>query len=442
MGGHTGPLRVLDFPVFPGPLLSSRHIVNACKRRDFVCLWSGSLGASFAMNMQIIARGWLVYTMTSSAMDLAWVTLSFMVPQVLFSLWGGVLADRFHKRRIVVSAQMLNCVATVFMATIIITERVTFWDFIWLGMFNGTVLAFSIPARHAFVPELVPRRLIFTAMALHTTGMNFARILGPAIAGFLIAWVASGDTSSQLGVGVVYYVIAVLYFVASVTMMFVEKPGAPHPRESTSPLQDMLEGLAYVRANPPVFGLIMLSVAAFLFGMPLNTLLPAFNQDILGGGSDDLGLLMSCMGLGAIAGSLMLASAGELKRKHRWMIGTCFGWAASTAALALATDLPVAMLVVAVFGWMSAWNLALNRGLIQTQVEMRMRGRVMSIDMMSHGLMPLGMIPIGWIADTFGVASALAVSGVLFAAVVAALKWLSPAVRRVGRPVVAVGATR
>ena len=225
-------------------------------------------------------------------------------------------------------------------------------------------------------------------------------------------------------------------------MMFVQRPGAPHPRQAESPLHDLLEGLAYVRANPPVFGLIMLSVAAFMFGMPLNTLLPAFNEDILGGGSDDLGLLMSGMGLGAIAGSLMLASAGELKRKRRWLIGTCFGWAVSTAALALATSLPVAMLVVAVFGWMSAWNMALNRGLIQSQVDMRMRGRVMSIDMMSHGLMPVGMIPLGWVADTFGVASALAVSGVLFAVAVAALKWLSPAVRRVGRPVVAVGATR
>lgn len=422
--------------------MSSLHIVNALKRRDFLCLWSGSLSASFAMNMQMIARGWLVYTMTSSAMDLAWVTLAFMVPQVFFSLWGGVLADRFRKRRILVGGQTLNCVATLFMATIIITDNVTFWHFIWFGMFNGAVLAFSIPARHAFVPELVPRRLIFTAMALHTTGMNFARILGPVIAGFLIAWVASGDTSSTFGVGIVYYMIAVLYLVAAVTILFVSKPGAPHEQLPKSPLHDLLEGLAYVRANPPVFGLIMLSVVAFLFGMPLNTLLPAFNEDILGGGSDDLGLLMSGMGVGAIAGSLILASAGELKRKRRWLIGTCFGWAAATAALAFATSLPVAMLVVAVFGWMSAWNMALNRGLIQSQVDMRMRGRVMSIDMMSHGLMPLGMIPLGWIADTFGVASALAVSGTLFALAVAALKWLSPAVQRVGRPVVAVGATR
>lgn len=422
--------------------MSSLHIVNALKRRDFLCLWSGSLGASFAMNMQMIARGWLVYTMTSSAMDLAWVTLAFMVPQVFFSLWGGVLADRVHKRRVLVSAQLLNCAATLFMATIIITENVTFWDFIWLGMFNGTVLAFSIPARHAFVPDLVPRRLIFTAMALHTTGMNFARILGPVIAGFLIAWVASGDTSSMLGVGIVYYVIAALYLVAAVTMLFVHNPGAPHPRQPKSPLADLLEGVAYVRAHPPVFGLIMLSIVAFLFGMPLNTLLPAFNEDVLGGGSDDLGLLMSAMGAGAIIGSLMLASAGELRHKGVWLIATCFGWAAATAALGFTSALPFSMAVVAVFGWMSAWNMALNRGLIQSQVAMRMRGRVMSIDMMSHGLMPVGMIPLGFIADTFGVASALLVSGTLFAVAVGALKWFSPAVRGVGAPAVALGATR
>ncbi len=419
--------------------MSSRHIVNALKRRDFVCLWSGSIGASFAMNMQMIARGWLVYTMTSSAMDLAWVTLSFMVPQVFFSLWGGVLADRFHKRRILVTAQTLNCTATLFMATIIITGHVTFWDFVWLGMFNGTVLAFSMPARHAFVPELVPRRLLFTAMALHTTGMNFARILGPVIAGFLIAWVASGDTSSTFGVGIVYYLIALLYLASAVTTLFVQKPGSPQARQRQSPLQELFAGLAYVRAHPPIFGLIMLSVTAFLFGMPLNTLLPAFNEDILGGGSDDLGLLLSAMGIGAITGSLMLASAGELKHKGVWLIATYFGWAVATAALGLTGTLPFALAVVAVFGWMWAWNMALNRGLIQMQVDMHMRGRVMSIDMMSHGLMPLGMIPIGWVADTFGVATALGVSGVLFAAAVAGLKWLSPAARRAGSPVAAAG---
>ena len=384
------------------------------------------------MNMQMIARGWLVYTLTSSAMDLAWVTLSFMVPQILFSLWGGVVADRFAKRRVLVGAQLLNCAATLVMAAIIITDHVTFWDFIWFGMFNGTILAFSMPARYAFVPELIPRRLIFTAMALNTTSMNFARILGPALAGFLIAWLAGGDTSSTFGVGIVYYVIAFLYFLSAATMLLVSRPGSPHARdERKSPWHDMTEGLRYVWANPPVFGLIMLSIVPFLFGMPLNTLIPAFNEDILHGGPDDLGLLMSAMGIGAITGSLMLAASGEMRHKGIWLIATCFGWAAATAAFGMTATLPLAMVVVAVFGWLSSWNMSLNRGLLQMQVEDRMRGRIMSIDMMTHGLMPIGIIPISILAEAYDVASALVVSGCLFALLIAGLVFLSTAVRRV-----------
>ena len=132
------------------------------------------------MNMQIIARGWLMYSLTSSAMDLAWVTLSFMLPTVAFSLWGGVVADRMPKRRIIALAQTLNCIATIVMGYIIFSDRVDFWDFIWFGFFNGTILALSMPARQAFAPELIPQRLMFTAMALNTTSWNLSRILGPA----------------------------------------------------------------------------------------------------------------------------------------------------------------------------------------------------------------------------------------------------------------------
>ena len=164
------------------------------------------------MNMQIIARGWLVYALTSSATDLAWVTLSFMLPSVVFSLYGGVLADRLPKRGVIIIAQSMNCVATLLMALIIFRGEVSFWDFIWFGFFNGSVLALSMPARQAFVPELIPEKLIFTAMALNTTGWNLSRIIGPAFAGLLIAFLADGDKASTYGVGIVYLVIAFLYF--------------------------------------------------------------------------------------------------------------------------------------------------------------------------------------------------------------------------------------
>ncbi|MCB1686582.1 MAG: MFS transporter [Pseudomonadales bacterium] len=415
--------------------MAERNIREALAVADFRWLWIGSLGSSFAMNMQIIARGWLVYTLTSSALDLAWVTLSFMLPTVALSLPGGVLADRMPKRAIIAIAQTMNCLATILMGLIIITGNISFWDFIWFGFFNGSVLALSMPARQAFVPELIPEKLIFTAMALNTTSWNLSRILGPALAGFLIALFAAGDTSSAYGVGIVYFMIAALYFISAVTIMMVRKKGLSVQQSvQVSALGDMVDGLRYVVANPPILGLILLSLVPFLFGMPLNTLLPAFNEDILAGGPDDLGLLMSAMGAGAIGGSLMLAWTGDMRNKATWLIATCLGWGAFTSAFGLSRTVLMASLLVAVIGFISAWNMSLNRGLLQMQVANHMRGRIMSIDMMSHGLMPLGVIPISLIAEAWDVAVALVVAGGVFVGSVLLLALVSRSVRQVDDP--------
>ena len=394
--------------------MASRDIWHALSVRNFMWLWIGSLGSSFAMNMQIIARGWLVYEITSSPVDLGWVTMSFMLPTVLFSLYGGVLADRLPKKRVIVWAQALNCLATIFMAFIIFSDNVTFWDFLWFGFFNGTVLALSMPARQAFVPELIPQHLVFSAMGLNTTSWNLARIIGPALAGFLIAVVAGGDSTSTFGVGVVYIVIAFLYFVSAITMLFINQPGRVKQKSTNNTLQDMQEGLRYVADNPPVFGLIVLSIIPFLFGMPLNTLLPAFNEEVMGGGPDDLGLLVSAMGAGAIVGSLMLATMGDLRKKAVWLIVTCIAWGVAVVLFGLAGSGWLVVVVIMVVGWVSSWNMSLNRGMLQVQVEDRMRGRIMSVDMMSHGLMPLGVFPITFIAEAYDVGTALAVSGSAF----------------------------
>ena len=140
-----------------------------------------------------------------------------------------------------------------------------------------------MPARQAFVPELIPQPLIFTAMALNTTGWNLSRIVGPALAGVLIAWLAGGDKQSAFGVGVVYLVIAALYLSSALTTLLVDVPGKSAQIQSSGTYNEMREGLAYVFAHPRVFALLLMSIIPFLFGMPLNTLLPAFNQDVLGG---------------------------------------------------------------------------------------------------------------------------------------------------------------
>ena len=391
--------------------MASKDIFSALAVPNFRWLWIGSLGSSFAMNMQIIARGWLVYALTSSAIDLAWVTLSFMLPSVMFSLYGGVLADRLPKRRVIAWAQALNCVATLVMAAIIFSDNVEFWDFIWFGFFNGTVLALSMPARQAFVPEIIPERLIFTAMALNTTGWNLSRIIGPAVAGLLIAWLAGGDKTSAYGVGIVYLVIASLYLFSALTVLKVDRPGKSQRRRDGDSLSDMKDGLRYVVAHPQVFALIVLSILPFLFGMPLNTLLPAFNQDVLNGHADDLGYLISAMGGGAIIGSLLMATMGDLRKKGFWLIASCLGWGAVTAAFGAVEAQWAALALIAAIGMLSSWNMSLNRGMLQMQVESHMRGRIMSIDMMSHGLMPLGVFPISLIAEHYGVGAALVTSG-------------------------------
>jgi len=413
--------------------VASKDIFSALAVANFRWLWIGSLGSSFAMNMQIIARGWLVYELTSSALDLAWVTLSFMLPSVIFSLYGGVLADRLPKRRVIAWAQALNCVATLVMATIIFSGNVKFWDFIWFGFFNGTVLALSMPARQAFVPEIIPERLIFTAMALNTTGWNLSRIIGPAFAGLLIAWLAGGDKTSTYGVGIVYVVIASLYLFSALTVLKVDRPGKTQRNRDGDSWSDMREGLRYVLEHPPVFALIVLSILPFLFGMPLNTLLPAFNQDVLQGHADDLGYLISAMGGGAIIGSLLMATMGDMRNKGFWLIVSCLGWGAVTAAFGAFDAQWAALVLIAVIGLLSSWNMSLNRGMLQMQVEDHMRGRIMSIDMMSHGLMPLGVFPISLIAEYYGVGAALVTSGFALMAITLLVAIFLPSVRSIAR---------
>ena len=382
------------------------------------------------MNMQIIARGWLVYALTSSATDLAWVTLSFMLPSVVFSLYGGVLADRLPKRGVIIIAQSMNCVATLLMALIIFRGEVSFWDFIWIGFFNGSVLALSMPARQAFVPELIPEKLIFTAMALNTTGWNLSRIIGPAFAGLLIAFLADGDKTSTYGVGIVYLVIAFLYFLSAVVTFAIDAPGNPQRTDNSDPISDIREGLLYVLERPNVSALIVLSIIPFLFGMPLNTFLPAFNEDILGGHADDLGYLISAMGMGAILGSLLMAVMGDLRNKGLWLVLSCCTWAVLTSLFGVMEKQGNALIVIAMIGLISSWNMSLNRGMLQMEVDGYMRGRIMSIDMMTHGLMPLGVFPIAWIAENEGAGTALVASGIAFLLLIAFALVVFSSVRR------------
>jgi MFS family permease len=382
--------------------------------RDFRLLWLGNVAATFAMQMQMVARGWLIYDMTASPMALTWVMLSFMLPSVVFSLAGGVIADRLRKRSIMIASGILITIATAALAAIVYSGEVTFWHFIYFGVFNGTVLALSMPARASVTPEIVGRDQVVNAMALQSATFNLSRIVGPTLAGVLIAVFAAGDTTSAEGVGIVIFAVAFLYFVSVICTALIHYQGAPH-REGTSPLADVIEGFRFMREERIVLGLLVMGFVPMTFGFSVTFLMPAFNADVILGGPDTLGLLMTAAGAGALGGSLLLARSGDIGGKGRVMFYAGFLWAIFIAAFALSGNLLAAMLFGAVTGLFGAVMGSLNMSVIQIALPDHIRGRVMAIMMMAHGFMPLGIIPISAVAESWGIDLALFLGAILLA---------------------------
>ena len=399
--------------------------------RDFRFLWLSSLAASFAMQMQMVARGWLIYDMTSSPLALTWVMLSFMLPSFLFSLAGGLIADRMRKKSIMVVSQLLNTAATALLATIVYLGDVTFWHFIWFGLFNGTVLSISMPARFSVAPEIVGRERVVNAMALQSSTFNLSRILGPALAGGLIALFAAGDTTSTAGVGLVFYVIAGLSLVSVLCTALLRYRGDPTRTGNTTVGADLREGFQYMKTERVVLGLLLVGLVPMTFGFVPTFLMPAFNADVIGGGPDHLGLLMAAMGVGALSGSLLLARLGDMRGKGRVMFAATYVWGIFLAAFALSESLFAAMLVGAFVGLAGALMGSLNMSIVQLAVQPEIRGRVMAIMMMTHGLSPLGLIPISAAAEYVGIEVAILGSAVLLVVSMVLLGTLFPELRKI-----------
>ena len=409
------------------------RMFDALAIHDFRLLWIANLIASFAMQMQMVARGWLIYDITSSPMALTWVMLSFMLPSFVFSLWGGVAADRVRKKPIMVTAQLVNALATVWLAVIVYRGDVTFWHFIYFGLFNGTVLSFSMPARASAVPEIVPREVVVNAMALQSATFSASRVVGPALAGVLIAWFGGGDTSSAQGVGIIFFVIAAMYLVSVAATALLRYRGEPTRNTQATMGEDIVEGFRYMRHQRVVLGLLVMGVVPMMFGFAPSFLAPVFNKDILDGGPETLGYLITAMGVGSLAGSLTLARLGDIGNKGKVLFGASYIWALGLAGYALSSQLAVAMAFGIFIGAFSSLVGSLNMSVTTLAIEPALRGRVMAIMMMTHGIMPAGMIPVAAAAEFIGIEIALLASAALLALSMAGIAVLFPELRRIDK---------
>ena len=406
---------------------------RAFENRDFRLLWTSSLVMSFGMQMQIVARGWLIYSLTSSPLALTWVMLSFMLPSVFFSIFGGVIADRFRKKPIMILSQSLDVLATGTFGIIIFLGEVTFAHFIYFGLFSGTLMSLSMPARTTIIPEVVGRRLLVNAMALKTSVFNLARIVGPAIAGVLIAMLAGGDTSSTFGVGIVFFFITLLYVISIVQLSRMEFQGVPTRMAKRSLTRDLTESYIYLRRNRIVVGLLLMGLLPMTFGFTATFLMPVFNAEVVNGDASVLGFLLTSMGIGAIAGSLLLARFGDLKNKGRTLFIAAYCWAIALALFAWSQYLWLACIFSAATGLFGAIMGSLNMSLVQLSVRQAFRGRIMAISWALHGLMPIGMIPIGWIAEVIGIQFALSLSALLLGGSMYAVGVLYPELIKIQR---------
>ncbi|MYD45394.1 MAG: MFS transporter [Gammaproteobacteria bacterium] len=387
---------------------------------NYARVWIGTLATALAMNMQYVARGWFVYDINQLNSDLAWVLLAFTLPQIFFSLPGGVLADRFAKRTIIVVAHALNASATMVMGLLILGNRIEFSHFILFGILNGSILALSFPARQAIVPHVVKPDAVFSALALSATAVNISRVVGPALAGLLIYWIAAGDHSSELAVGIVFLVIASLYLLASLISLRITVPGkATEAANESSLKRDLYEVAEFLVHKRIVFSLVLLSIFAYMFGHTLNAFLPAFNESVLNGSAREYGFLLATLGIGSILGSLVVVWASDVRRQGLWLIGLQISWGALIFSFGFTSWMWLAFVLSGLIGWFAGAAMALNRSLLQSHVRTSLLGRVMSIDMMAHGMMPFAALPLGMLADTKGIDFALSVAGGLLVLTIA-----------------------
>lgn len=393
-------------------------------QRDFRRLWLGMLPGTLAMTMGQVTNGYLAFDITGSATAVGFVTLGFGLPMLLLSLIGGVAADRFPKRQILISTQSLVGIAALTMAVLVLTGVIEIWMMALVSLLMGISFAFNMPARQAFVAELVERRWLTNAVALNNSGMNASRVIGPSIAGALIG-------ISFIGIGGVYVLMASMYVIVVASLLRLPNRPAAEGSRNVSGLHALRDGIRYMRGNPVLSALILLGFAPVLLGMPYQALMPVFAADVFGVGAQGLGLLMTVNGIGALIGSLAIAGLGRFERRGLLQMGLGITFGLSVAIFAFSQSLWMAMLMLPIIGGASAAYMSVNSTLIMDYAEPAYRGRVMSVNMLTFALMPLSVVPFGALTDAFGAPLPIGIGGVLLVVIVLFYGLLHPRFRHV-----------
>ena len=368
--------------------------LRALRHRNFRLFAGGQLISLTGSWMQTVAQGWLVYRLTGSALLLGTVGFASQIPVFLLAPVGGIVADRGDRRRIVVATQAASMLLAGVLATLTLSGNVRVWHVMTLSALLGAVNAFDIPARQSFLVDMVGKEDLMNAIALNSSMFNGARVLGPGVAGLLVA---------GLGEGWCFLLNAASYVavIAGLLMMRLS-PMRRHVAEG-SPLEQIALGFRFAWKTMPVRNLLLLIGLISAVGMPYTVLMPVFADRILHGGARGLGILMSATGLGALCAALFLATRSNVRGLGRWVAVASIGFGVSMAGFAFSPYFWLSALALVPTGGFMMLQMASSNTLIQAMVPDHLRGRVMALySMMFMGMAPLGSLFAGATADRLG----------------------------------------
>lgn len=388
---------------------------RALSHRNYRLFWTGALLSNTGTWMQAVAQGWLVLQLTNSAFWLGLDAFMATAPGFFLTLLGGVFADLVDRRRLLIYTQVVAGLAALVLATLVWTGNVNRWLVLGFSFVTGCCMALASPSYLALTFDLVGREDLANAVALNSSQFQLSRVLGPALAGVGF---------NLFGLAGCFYVNGLSFIAVVVSLMKVRIEPGTHTldapthsvRDRRALWQDLLEGFRYVRNRPRVFSLLMMSSVNSLFGAPYFALIPIYARDVFHLGASGLAWLMGTAGAGAFCGAAVLTILGDFRRKGWAILGGSLGFGLCVVGFALSTRLHLSYVFLFSLGFAVVTSVAVVNTLLQKLVTDKMRGRVMSMFILSFmGTMPIGNIIAGAASQRFGVAHTLATGGLIIA---------------------------
>jgi MFS family permease len=403
------------------PEVGPQRLLGALRHRNYRLFLTGQIVSTVGTWMQSVAMPWLALELTGSALLVGLVLAAQFVPVLVGGPLGGVIADRYHKRSVLLATQALFMVPSFFLFAVSATGHAQYWMVVVAAFATGTINLFDVPARQAFVIEMVGRRDLMNAIALNSSVFNASAVIGPAVAGLVIA---------AVGVPLCFLANSLSYLAAiAALLMMRDLPRVVTHRAEMPFMTRLAEGLSYARREP-VVGMLLVAVAVFsLFAMNRLTLMPLFATKVLDVGAHGYGFLLASMGLGALAGALTLAFFSRLGSDPRRQLWMAVIWVAALLEFSISRNFALSLVALFVAGYCQISFVAAANNRIQMRTPDHLRGRVMSLYAQALiGVGPIGSTQAGALAEWLGAPWAMAIGAVIAGAVVVAIGILRPEV--------------